>query len=79
MMTVKAGAELKASLLKEPVVVKKGKNVRINLERGTMVISTMGISEEDGLAGSMIRVRNIASNRIIYAKVMDSETVRIEF
>ena len=78
-MSLKAGAELKTALLKEPVVVKRGRNVRINLEKGAMLISTMGVSEEDGAAGSMIRVRNLSSNRTIYAKVMDSNNVRIEF
>ena len=76
---VRAGAEIKTAMLKDPIIIKKGKNVRINLERGPMSVTTMGISEEDGYAGSMIRVRNISSDRIVYAKVTDTDTVRVDF
>ena len=79
LVAVRGGAELKSQMLKEPVVVKKGKTVRINLERGAMILTTMGISEEDGAAGSLIRVRNIASDRMVYARVTGEDTVRIDF
>lgn len=79
LMSVRGGAELKSQMLREPVVIKKGRSVRINLERGAMVITTMGISEEDGAAGALIRVRNMSSNRLVYAKVMGEDVVRVDF
>lgn len=78
-MDIRGGAELKTQMVREPVVVKKGKTVRIALERGAMSISTIGISEEDGTTGAIIRVRNISSNRTIYAKVTGENTVRIDY
>ena len=78
-MDIRGGAELKSQMVREPVVVKKGKTVRINLERGAMMITTIGISEEDGTTGAMIRVRNISSNRTIYAKVTGENSVRIDY
>ncbi|MDD5167397.1 MAG: flagellar basal body P-ring formation chaperone FlgA [Syntrophales bacterium] len=78
-LSLRSGAELKTMFLKEPVLVKKGKTVRINLERGSMKITAMGISEEDGAAGAMIRVKNMSSDRIVFAKVTSEDTVKIEF
>jgi flagella basal body P-ring formation protein FlgA len=79
LIAVRGGAELKSQMLKEPVIVRKGKTVRINLERGSMILTTMGISEEDGSVGSTIRVRNMSSNRMVYAKVTGEDTVRIDY
>ncbi len=76
---VRSGAELRLQMIKEAIVIKKGKTVRINLERGPMTLTTMGISEEDGTAGSMIRVRNMSSNRQVYARVTGEDTVRIDY
>ncbi len=79
LMAVRGGAELKAQMLREPVVVKRGKTVRINLERGSMTLTTMGISEEDGSVGATIRVRNMSSNRMVYARVTGEDAVRIDY
>jgi len=79
LMGVRGGAELKSQMLKDPVIVQKGKTVRINLERGAMTLTTMGISEEDGAAGSTIRVRNLSSDRRVYARVTGADTVRIDY
>jgi len=59
--------------------VKRGKIVCINLERGPLKISTIGISEEDGARGAIIRVRNVSSNRMVYARVVGANTVQVEF
>ena len=79
LMAVRGGAELKSQMLKEPVLIKKGRRVRINLERGIMTLTTMGISEEDGAAGATIRVRNLSSDRLVYARVTSEDTVIIDF
>lgn len=74
-----AGAEILASMLKEVPLVRRGQMVKIILERGAMRIMTVGLPEEDGVAGSIVRVRNITSNRIIYARVLGDSLVGIEF
>lgn len=77
--SLKAGAELKKSILHAPVLVKRGKTVRISIERGPLYVSTLGVSEEDGARGSLIRVRNLSSNRQIYARVVGEDAVQVEF
>jgi flagellar basal body P-ring formation protein FlgA len=74
----KAGGEIYANMLKDVPLVQKGKIVKIIFDSGMMRIVTIGIPEEDGMAGNLIRVRNITSNKIIYARVLGTSLVSIE-
>jgi len=49
--SIRAGDEIKKSIVQNPLLVKRGKIVCINLERGPLKISTIGVSEEDGRRG----------------------------
>ncbi len=74
-----AGAEFQAFMLKEAPLVLKGRMVKVVFDNGPMQIITLGLSEEDGTAGSMVRVRNITSNKVIYARVLSDSLVGIEY
>lgn len=76
---VAAGVEITTFMLKEPVLVRKGGVVRLQLERGPIEITTLGICEEDGVSGALVRVKNISSNRTVYAKVKGENHVVIDF
>lgn len=78
-MTIRPNAEILRNMIKEVTAVKRGKAVQIVLDSGAMNISTMGLSEEDGAEGSFVKVRNISSNKIIYAKVVGESKVRVDF
>ncbi len=73
------GAEILATMLKEIPLVRRGKVVRMVFNNGLMHIVTVGLSEEDGVAGNIVRVKNITSNKIIYARVLSDSVVGIEF
>jgi flagella basal body P-ring formation protein FlgA len=73
------GAELLATMLRETLLVRKGKMVKMVFDNGSMQIVTVGLSEEDGSAGNIIRIRNVTSNKIVYARVLSDSLVRIEF
>jgi flagella basal body P-ring formation protein FlgA len=79
-MTVQArpGMEIAANMLKDVPLVQRGKVVKIIFDSGPMRIVTVGMPEEDGMAGSIIRVRNVTSNKIIYARVLGDSLVGIE-
>jgi flagellar basal body P-ring formation protein FlgA len=77
--SVRAGTELTRSMLREMIVVRKGKGVRIELEQGPLVVTAVGTSEDNGTVGSLIKVRNSSSNRIIWARVIGESAVRVEF
>lgn len=76
---VVAGAEILTPMLKEIPLVRRGKMVKMVFENGPMQIVTVGMSEEDGVAGNIIRVKNVTSNKTIYAKVLSDSIVGVGF
>ncbi len=76
---INAGTEITAAMLRSVPLVKRGEVVRILLESGPMTISAVGQSQEDGGQGDLIRVQNIASKRVIFARVTGHSQVRVEF
>jgi len=65
-------------MLKDVPLVQRGKIVKIVFDSGPMRIVTVGMPEEDGMAGAIIRVRNVTSNKIIYARVLGDSLVGID-
>ena len=76
---IASGTEILATMLKDTPLVRKGKMVRMVFDNGFVHIVTVGLSEEDGIAGNIVRVKNITSNKIIYARVLSDSLVGIEF
>jgi flagella basal body P-ring formation protein FlgA len=76
---IRQNIEIKRNMLKSVKTIKRGKMVKMVLENGPMMIVTFGLSEEDGSRGDFIKVKNISSNKIVYAKVIDDSSVRIDF
>ena len=77
--SIKPNTEITGNMLREIPVVQKGKPVRIVVENGLMGMTTIGMSEQDGMRGELIKVRNVSSRKIIYARVMDTSLVKVEF
>jgi flagella basal body P-ring formation protein FlgA len=80
-LTVGAAAneEVQAVHLKKPILVKRGAPVRIVYERGSLSVSASGYSEEDGVSGGLVRIRNATSKKTLHARVIDESLVAIEF
>ena len=78
-MRLNAGTEISRTMLRSAPVVKKGEVVRIVLESGPMTISAVGQCQEDGGQGDLIRVQNMSSKKIIFARVMGAALVRVDF
>lgn len=76
---IRQNTEIKRNMLKSVRTIKRGKMVRIVVENGPLTIVTVGLSEEDGSRGDFIRVRNISSNKTVYAKVIDDSSVRVDY
>jgi flagella basal body P-ring formation protein FlgA len=72
-------AAITKNMLGEPCLVTRGKVVRIVMDNDVMRVAANGVSEEEGYLGQVIRVKNLSSNRIVYARVTDSDTVRVDF
>lgn len=77
--SIRPNTEITRNMLKEPIMIKRGNMVKIVLDTGTMQIATQGLSEEDGIQGAIIRVKNMSSKRTIYARVLGESLVGVEF
>lgn len=76
---VDAHAVLRPDLVEFPPVVKRGDRVKIVAETAGMRISAVGEVKQKGCVGERIPVVNLDSNKVIHARVVDGQTVRIEF
>ncbi|HUV49826.1 MAG TPA: flagellar basal body P-ring formation chaperone FlgA [Anaerolineae bacterium] len=76
---VKPNTEMTGNMVRSMPIVKKGKPVRIVFEKDTMRITTIGLSDQDGMHGELIKVRNVSSKKVIYARVMGNSLVKVEF
>ena len=75
---ISAGRPIRVQELEQPRIVKKNDLVKMVYNQGSMSISTSGQAVTDGIKGSVIGVRNIASNKVIQATVQDANTVIID-
>ena len=66
---------LSANQLAVPMAVKRGEEVAIRAQRGTVTITTTGVAQSDAQIGRQVRVKNQHSNRIIKAWVWDKGLV----
>lgn len=78
-VSVRPNAQITRSMLKSVMPVKKGKMVQVLLDNGVMKMIMRGMAEEDGAEDSMVKVRNINSNKIIYARVVGQGIVQVDF
>lgn len=78
-VSVRPNAQVTRSMLKEVLPVKRGKLVQVILDNGLMKIMMNGVAEEDGAEDAVVRVRNLNSNKIIYARVVGQAKVQVDF
>ena len=77
--SIKPNTEVTRNMVRNISVVKRGKPVKIVFENDSMRITTIGLSEQDGALGDLVRIKNVSSKKTIYARVMGSSLVRVEF
>ena len=76
---IRAGMALRKDLVEYPDLVKNGDIVVIIAESDEMRISTLGEVKERGFLGERIKVVNLDSKKGIYARILDSKTVKVDF
>lgn len=75
--SLKAGALLLDRLLKEAVIVKRGDLVTILAESENLRITAPGEAKTAGSKGEVIKVKNLMSRKLIFARVKSSSMVTI--
>lgn len=63
----------------EPALVKRGERVNIQSARAGMLISALGTAMADGVKGQKINVKNLSSQRVIQATVVETGQVSVYF
>jgi flagella basal body P-ring formation protein FlgA len=72
-----AGLVLDVSSLVRPDIIKRADPVTIIAQRGGIEVTTAGIALQDGYEGQIIRVQNQKTKKIITAKVVNADTVKV--
>lgn len=76
---VAAGTVITYSMLDDPVVIQKGEIVNVIAENNKLVVRTKGKAMEKGKVGESIRVRNVQSDKEIFGRVVDDNTILVKF
>jgi len=76
---VRADRCIKTWMVEKPYIVERGDVVRILAESGMLKVTAPGRTLDKGYHGEVIRVQNIMSQKTIYAKVMSSSIVKVDF
>lgn len=63
----------------EPTLVKRGERVNIQSGKPGLLITSAGVAMTDGIKGQQISVKNISSQRVIQATVVDPGLVSVYF
>jgi flagella basal body P-ring formation protein FlgA len=67
------------SSINKPTMVKKGDQVTIIAQSGTMKITAPGIVRQKGFKDSLIKVLNIQTQKTVFGMVQDAKTVKVNF
>jgi flagella basal body P-ring formation protein FlgA len=76
---INANVVLKNNLIELPPLVKRGDIVKIIAQSDTLKISAIGEIKQKGHRGERVRVENLGSRKEIYARVVDSQCVKVDF
>ena len=75
-----AGTILRSDLIEYPPLVKRGDVVLVVAESAGLRITALGVVDQrEGRRGERIKVENLDSKKNIYARVLDSKTVEVDF
>jgi flagella basal body P-ring formation protein FlgA len=76
---IKAGQILTPGLIKAQNLVLRGQHITIIVQNGELNLTTKGEALMDGLQGQTIKVKNLNSKKLLYAKVISSGVVKVNF
>jgi len=77
--SVRPNRDITRTMLRDVPLVKRGWLVKMFLSNGLINIATVGQIQEDGAMGSLVRVKNMTSQRIVYARVVGDSLVQVDF
>jgi len=76
---VPEGTVISYSIIDDPVIIQKGEIVNVIAENKKLVVRTKGKAMEMGKLGDSIKVRNTLSEKEIFGKIVDDNTIVVKF
>jgi len=76
---IAAGDVLRPDMVERPFLVERGDIVKIVARSGRISIATLGEVRKKGRENDRIRVLNLDSDQDVYARVVDADTVAVNF
>ena len=73
--SIQPGAVLYSRSLKEQPTVRRGDHVTIMARHGALQVTAPGEVKNNGMEGDVVKVKNLMSRRVIYARVINQELV----
>jgi flagella basal body P-ring formation protein FlgA len=73
------GTPLRTDMIELPPIIQRGDVVVVVVESKGLRITAMGKARRRGRLGERIPVENLDSKKILYARIIDSRTVRLEY
>ena len=67
--SLRAGSPVNVSMVESLPVIHRGEKVKIVIQSGAMLLTATGLAHSDGKKNDLIRVQNINSNKVIFARV----------
>ncbi len=74
---LKPGQPLKWNLLSKTTLIRKGEVVDVFASGNGIFVTMKGLALEDGVRDSMVRIKNINSEKEFRAKVLDESSVKV--
>ncbi len=78
-LSVNSHEIMRTSMVELPPLVKKGDRVILLVENHQFKITALGEAKEEGRRGELVKLVNLSSRKEVYGKVLNTNTVRIDF
>ena len=78
-VSIAPGTVLRMSYVELPVIIKRNQQVSIIAKGKCIVVRASGKALENGRLGEIIRVMNLESKRVVWAKVISPQEVEVMF
>lgn len=77
--SIKTGQVITPNLVKAQKLVIRGQDITIIAQRGSLKLRVKGKALMDGQRGQTIKVKNLSSKKMLYARVVSTGTVKVNF
>lgn len=78
-ISINPGEVIRSGMVEYPPLIKKGERVILLVENQHFKITAFGEAKEDGRRGERVRLTNLSSKKEVIGRVLDMNTVQVDF